>query len=179
MAPCPTYRSPRSTSRCTSAPSSDGSPDPLRRIPDPPMSRAAGGRRDAAAWVRSRPASIPIPARSLGPAPSVATAGRSPAGKGRFGTRRARPSPAVAGLSAWALPPPSSAARVLSWIGSAGKRWRLPATVRDHLVLKRGKVLAHQSDCASTRHRSKTLLKSLCFDKMEWTGRRLAIIVRS
>jgi len=55
------------------------------------MFRAGGGRGDAAAWVRSRPASIPIPARSLGPAPSVATTGQSPAGKGHFGTRRARP----------------------------------------------------------------------------------------
>ncbi len=62
------------------------------------MFRADGGRVGAVALEKSRHASIRIPARSSGLAPFVPTAGRFQAGKVRFGTRRFRHSPAVAGI---------------------------------------------------------------------------------
>src|SRR5271157_6670723 len=103
MAPCLTFRSPRSISRFTSAPLSDGSPASLRTSAKPPMFRVDGGHVGAAALERSRLASIRIPAPSSGPALFVPTVGRSQVGKVHFGTRRFRHSPAYAGLRALAL----------------------------------------------------------------------------
>ena len=62
------------------------------------MFRADGGRVGTVALEKSRQASIRIPARSSGLAPFAPTAGRFQASKVRFGTRRFRHSPAVAGL---------------------------------------------------------------------------------